>query len=122
MGPHEVAAGAGTCSRCGQLARVLPGQSYSDADGGLFIELGAVLNDVQLTPRQAKQLCEVLRGRHGDEPGSALSRAVRLVPGLALLELVTGSHPMTLKKAESMLRSLCDAKAAAYGAAAPNVR
>lgn len=100
-----------TCRECGGAARTLPGQSYGPEDAQLFDDLQATLREAQLTPLNAHQLAVELQDRQG-VPGRGLKRLARLLPSLAILELIVSNEPISMRKAEGMLATLLDVIAA----------
>jgi hypothetical protein len=70
-----------------------------------------VLREAQLSPLNAVQLAVELESR-AMHPGDGLARIIQLVPSLSIFELIVGSEPMMLRKAEGMLTVLLDGIAA----------
>jgi hypothetical protein len=103
--------GVATCGDCGGIAHTLPGESYAPQDVALFDDLAAALRDAQLTPLNAAQLQSELAARNS-APGRGLKRMAKLLPSLAILELIVSNDPVIMRKAEGMLATLLEAIAA----------
>lgn len=103
--------GVAACGGCGGIAHTLPGESYGPQDVALFSDLAGALRDAQLTPLNAAQLQSELAARNS-APGRGLKRMAKLLPSLAILELIVSNDPVIMRKAEGMLATLLEAIAA----------
>ena len=102
----RIEAGTATCSECGASAVVLPGEAYNEDDAPLFADVLTTLHEAGISPSQAALLATELDARHAAPPGRCLRRLAQVLPTLGVLELLVGTHPATLRKAESMLALL----------------
>jgi hypothetical protein len=103
--------GVAVCGECGGTSHTLPGESYGLQDAALFDDLAAALRDAQPTPLNAVQLQSELAARN-TAPGRGLKRIAKLLPSLAILELIVSNDPLVMRKAEGMLATLLEAIAA----------
>jgi hypothetical protein len=89
----------------------LPGQMYGTQDAALFKDLETTLREARLSPLNAGQLALELEGRD-QKPGQGLRRIARLLPSLAILELLVSNEATAQRKAEGMLLAILNAMAA----------
>ena len=100
--------GVAICVSCGGSATVLPGEAFNEEDASLFAYVVATLREAGITPSQAALLTTELESRSVLAPGRCLRRLAQVLPPLGVLELLVGSDPAMLRKAESMLAMLLD--------------
>ena len=108
---NDINEGATTCIGCGGSATVLPGEAYTEDDASLFADVVSTLREAGISPPQATLLATELESRSVLAPGRCLRRLAQILPTLGVLELLVGSDPAMLRKAESMLTMLLDAMA-----------
>jgi hypothetical protein len=105
---ERLATGQARCEACGaRISAPLPGESYGLQDRALFKDIEAVLSEARLSPLNAMQLAVELESKSA-LPGEGLARLIQLLPSLAILELIVGSEPLMVRKAEGMLASLLE--------------
>jgi hypothetical protein len=83
----------------------LPGELYGADDAAVFNDLEATVRDARPTPGNAAELLRQLDSR-ATNPGRGLKRLGRLLPSLAVLELIVENNPAAMRKAEGMLALL----------------
>jgi len=103
--------GVTLCSECGGTARSLPGESYTEEDGALFVALATTLREAGLTPFHAGLLGAELESRNLLAPGRCLDRITQALPSLAIVDLVVPGNTAALRKAEGMLATLLEVMA-----------
>lgn len=109
MRANDIIDGLAICTECGRPARALPGESYMAEDVTLFTDIAAALRDAGIKPSHAALLATELETRALLAPGRCLRRLTEALPSLGVLELLAGSDPSDLRKAEGMVATLLDA-------------
>jgi hypothetical protein len=109
--PVVVAADNVLCD-CGGIARVLPGAQFPSSDESLFDAVVRSLSVAGVSWMTAPALARTLDGREAEAPGTALSRLVRVVPSLAIIELIAGGDDRRLATSELMLAVVLEGIAA----------
>lgn len=94
---------------CGGIARVLPGGPYTSADESLFEAVVMCLESAGVTWMNATALSKALEGRDERAPGAALHELTRLLPSLAIIELIATDSPLRARRAEGMFEGVLDA-------------
>jgi hypothetical protein len=97
---------------CGGIARVLPGGRYAAADETLFDAVVSSLESAGVSWMTAPELARALDSIDSEPPGTALARLARLVPALAIIELIVGGDARAARTAESMFATVLEAIAA----------
>lgn len=100
--------GVATCVTCVERMHTLPGESYASYDVPLFQQLESAIRQANLGPETVRFLRTELLGRGRGAPGQALRSVIGSVPALAIFEIIVGSDPAALRKAEGILLILLD--------------
>jgi len=98
-----------SCLRCGDALRVIPGRSYAEGDVALFDELGEIVAESGVSPREAQLLVRsVETALQSGAYAECVDALVVRMAGLLPEQMVMGGNSLAQQRVLRMLQAILE--------------